>query len=459
MNENLISLNPSQNFSKNGSVERTSKEAIQSQVASSQAALLGWRNTKVADRVELLINLLKEFSNRRSEIVHHISLETGKPISQARAEFDFFNSVNTWTLENTVSILAPKTTYETADQIHQLIREPYGVVATILPWNSPYGLFSWKLFPSLAAGNTLVVKHSEICPLLAELLEGIVQGSRLPRNVVNFVHGDELEGKYLLEQDIDFVSFTGSSSTGKEIIQTISRKLIPSIMELGGSNPGIVFHDADLNAVADRVSSGRFANCGQNCDAIKRLIVQEEVFDKLLTKLIDRLSEKTIGDPFDDETYFGTLASQDQLQTATSQLQAAIANNAKVEYQMKLSSILKGAYFPPTILTNVKRNMRVWQEEVFAPILPIVRFSTTEQAIKLANDSRYGLGATIFTSDDKVFDKVSQELLAGNIEQNSVSQWQSCIPFGGYKDSGIGRENGIEGLQNYTQIKVISKET
>ncbi len=454
----LISTNSANNYKVLGKVKISSDIEIQDKVSQANEVKKNWKELGIKKRITYLKSLYNAFESEKEKIAYLITKETGKPISQTRAELRFFQLYNKWNLENAAKILEDETTYEDKKTKHIIIYEPIGVASIILPWNSPFGLFSWKVFANLIVGNTVLVKHSEECPLTAKLIEEIVNKCNLPEGVFNMIYGDSNVGKLLVNKNIDLIVFSGSSEVGKELYETAAKKFIKAIMELGGSNPSIIFSDADLTKVTSRVFYGRFANCGQNCDAIKRLIVHKDIVDKINASLTKELEMKKIGDPNDEATYFGTLVSEKQLQTASEQLNDALDKGAKIVAQLKVPKNLKGSFFSPIILSNISKNMKVWNEEVFAPILPIITFETEEEAIELANDTKYGLGATIFTEDKELFNRVANKLNCGNVEHNTISQWIPCNPFGGYKESGIGRENGAIGLKELCQLKVLSIE-
>ncbi|MEK6868786.1 MAG: aldehyde dehydrogenase family protein, partial [Nanoarchaeota archaeon] len=280
----------------------------------------------------------------------------------------------------------------------------------------------------------------------------------LPKGVFSEVYGAGDIGSKLLHQDIDLSWFTGSSKIGKEIYKIGAGKFIKVILEMGGSNPGIMFKDADIGKFIDKLYMKRFVACGQSCDGLKRLIVEEPIFNEVVEKLKNKIESKIVGDPDNEETDIGSLVAKRQLDLLDEQVKDAINKGAKIVTGGKKPSNLKGAYYIPTILTNITKDMRVWNEEVFGPVLVIVPFKHEDEAIALANDTKYGLGALVFTNDKKRAERVASKIEAGTIEINSAIHWITCNPFGGYKESGMGREHGILGFQELCQIKLISKE-
>tara|TARA_Y100000310_G_C20672325_1_gene810985 strand:- start:1875 stop:2885 length:1011 start_codon:yes stop_codon:yes gene_type:complete len=335
------------------------------------------------------------------------------------------------------------------------MHEPYGVAAVITPWNYPFDMFLWGVIPNLIAGNTVVFKHSEQCPLIGKLLEKIMNKINLPKGVFSEIYGDGKQGSFLVDQKVDLIWFTGSSKVGKRLYETAGKKFIPCLMELGGSNPGIVFADANIDNTIGRIYTKRYANCGQVCNALKRLIVHESIFDEVVEKLKNKVETTIIGQPKDKNTSLSSLVSKKQLKFLKLQVQDAIKKGAKVITGGKKPRKLKGAYYLPTLLTNITTDMKVWRQEVFGPVLAIVPFKTEEQAIKLANDTRYGLGAYIFTSNEKKALRVASKIDAGIIRANKA-QMDITLPFGGYKDSGKGRELGKYTFESITQVKVVT---
>lgn len=292
---------------------------------------------------------------------------------------------------------------------------------------------------------------------MGKLIDDMMHHLKLPLGVFSQIYGDGNVGEQLVMEDIDLIWFTGSSLVGKKLYEIAGKKFVKGIMEMGGSNPSVIFEDVDLNVVIEQVFSGRFVNCGQVCDATKRLIVHESIFGMLVKQLNKRLEKVKIGDPEDPKTELGSLVAKRQLELLISQVADAVTQGAKVVIGGRSPVNLAGAYYLPTILTNIKRSMRVWREEVFGPVLPIVSFRTEEEAIRLANDTNYGLGAQVFSKDKKRAIRVASKIQAGCVDINSGNHWLACNPFGGYKASGMGREHGIHGFQELCQIKVIAQ--
>jgi succinate-semialdehyde dehydrogenase/glutarate-semialdehyde dehydrogenase len=307
-------------------------------------------------------------------------------------------------------------------------------------------------------GNTVVFKHSEECPLISKLFETVMlQLKDLPAGVFSTVYGGPEVGDALIQQNIDMIWFTGSSATGKKIYEIAGKKQIKAILEMGGSNPAIIFEDADLDNAAEKISQARFLNCGQVCDAIKRVIVHHSCYQPLVKKLVTIVKNLKLGDPEMESTQLGPLAAMRQLELLETQVNDSIRDGAHVVIGGKRPDNLSGAYYLPTILTNIHPQMRVWREEIFGPVLPIVPFDTEDQAIHLANDTPYGLGAVILSKDLERAQRVATQIDAGCIDINEGSHWLPCNPFGGFKASGMACEHGRLGFQELCRFKVIAE--
>ncbi len=453
----LISTNPAKGYEVIADVETSSESEIKQKVALAQNAKLQWKETSITKRIEIIKEVLSEFEKHSEEISLLVTKEVGKPISEGRGEVsDAFGKIN-YFLKNVEKSLADEITFEDNSSIHRITYEPMGVTAVITPWNYPFGMAIWGIIPNLLVGNTVVFKTSEECPLMGKLIEEIIASKNLPEGVFSTIHGAGDVGETLARSNIDLIWFTGSSHVGKLLYKIAAEKFIKVIFELGGSNPGIVFEDANIPEIVPHLLSERFDNCGQSCDALKRLIVHESIFSKLVDALKKEVENKIIGDPQNPKTQIGSLVAKRQVDLLDAQVQDAISKGAKAITGGSKPKDLSGAYYLPTLLTNITKDMRVWKEEGFAPALPIISFKTEEEAITLANDTVYGLGAKVFSSNMDRAKRVASRIQAGTVEINGVSRWTSCNnPFGGYKISGMGREHGIMGFRELCQVKVIT---
>lgn len=453
----ITSINPTTNEVL-GTVPFSTKEEIREKVTQANKAKKVWKELGLEGRIKALRKVAEKLTEKKNELAKLATQEMGMPISQSNTDVQDGISFFNWYLDNASKYLNPEVVYEDDKITQTVFYEPIGTAAVITPWNFPVSNFVWGAGQNLVVGNTVVYKTSEECPLFGKLLEEIVKSTGLPKGVFSEIYGDGTVGDFLAHQDINLISFTGSTKVGKHLYQVGGNKFIKVVCELGGSAPGIVFAGANLDEVIEVIYGNRFTNCGQMCDALKRLIVHESIFDKVVERLKKKLESVKVGDPLDKATDIGPLVSKRQLELLEEQMKDAISKGAKVITGGKRLENLKGAFYEPTLLTNVSRYARVWQEEVFGPVLPIVYFKTDEEAIKMANDTKYGLGSYIYTKDKKKALKIASQIDAGMVSINAASYIQPCSPFGGYKDSGIGREHGKFGFTELTQVKVVATE-
>lgn len=386
-----------------------------------------------------------------------ITNEMGKPITQSLSDVadDVYNIQSKIKLAK--KHLAPVILDQTPTQKNVLYYEPYGVVAVIVPWNFPSSNFFIATLQALLAGNTVVFKHSEENPLVGKLIEEIMQEAEFPEGVFSVVHGDGKVGDLLTDQDINAIHFTGSSAVGQYLYQKAAKKFIPAILEMGGSSPGIVFADADITTTSEHACGERFHNCGQICCALKRLIVHEDIFDKVVSQMKKNVEAMKVGDPLDKTTEVGPLVSKKQLDALIIQVEDAKAKGATIITGGDIVKGMKGAFYQPTIITNVTPDMKVVTEEVFGPVLPIISFKTDEEAVELANKTIYGLSAYVYGKDVEKMRKIALKIDAGQISINGASYFSENSPFGGYKMSGLGRGDGALGFYEITQKKVVAE--
>ena len=455
--QSIVSRNPGKNYQTNGAVDVTPDNEIKRKVEKANEAKEGWRRIGVKGRVALLKKVQDALKERADDIAKTITKEVGTPIAECMGEIAWDWTYFEWFLENAVNALAPEVTHEDDAVLYQQVYEPIGSAAVITPWNLPFDMFVWGVMPNLLVGNTVVYKAAEECALTSKLLEEIMGAVNLPDGVFSMVQGAGEQGELLTKQDVDIIWFTGSSEVGKKLYDLAGKKFIKGVMELGGSNPAIVFEDADLDKVVSTVVFKRYSFAGQTCDAVKRLIVHEDVYDKLLAFLTAKVAAIKIGDPEDGTTGIGPLVSKKQLDALLSQVATSVKAGAKVVIGGKQPEDLQGAYYLPTILANVTPDMPVWREEVFGPVLPIVTFTEEAEAVRMANDTEYGLGSQVYTADKARAARVAAEIKAGSVDINGTNRFRPFNSFGGYKGSGMGREHGIYGLRELCQVKVLSQ--
>ncbi|MFH1506668.1 MAG: aldehyde dehydrogenase family protein [archaeon] len=454
----IISTNPAKDYEKLGEVEFTSFDHIKKKVEAANKAKLAWKEFGINKRIELLKPLIDKLEARKDEIMSLLTKEMGKTVVESMDEFDGEVSFLKDFLKNAPEFLKDEITYEDKNEHHRVIYEPWGVAVSIVPWNFPMENFLLSTIPNLIAGNVVIFKHSEECPLCGKIFEEIMESLDLPEGVFSEVYGDGKVGDFLTDQDINLIYFIGSSKVGNLLAEKAGKKFIKAVMEMGGSNPGVVFEDVELDDdFIKGLAMSRFWIAGQVCVSMKRLIVHESIFDEVVEKLKVFVEKMKVGDPEDESTVMGSLVAKRQLDLLEEQVKDAVDKGAKIVAGGKRPEKLKGAYYLPTILTDIKKDMRVWKEEVFGPVLPVVPFKTEEEAIELANDTIYGLGAKVFSKDVERAVRVAEKIDTGSICINKGNSWKYYNPFGGYKKSGMGRENGKYGFRELCQLKLISK--
>ena len=339
-------------------------------------------------------------------------------------------------------------------------KEPLGVVAVITPWNSPIMLTAWKIAPALAAGCTVVIKPSEFTSISILHFVKLFEEAGFPPGVVNVITGFGKEtGSSLVEHPLTKkITFTGSDSTGKLINQQAAAHLKHVSLELGGKSPNIVFEDANLDDAVNGAVAGIFAATGQTCIAGSRLLVQDSIYDQLVQKLVNLSKTAKMGDPMSGDTQIGPVTTRPQYEKILSYIDIAKNEGAKLLLGGAVATrpeCGKGWFIEPTIFGDVNNKMRIAQEEVFGPVLSIIRFKDEEEAIKIANDSKFGLGAGVWTSDIGRAFRMSEKIQSGTVWVNTYRAVSYMAPFGGFKESGLGRENGIEAIQSYLQTKCV----
>ena len=401
--------------------------------------------------------LANKSRDHAEEIAKTISSEMGKPFAEAISELeevaDYLEYYSELARDHAGRIVAP------VDQnTMSLVRfEPYGVVGCIIPWNYPMSLMGWKLAPALAAGNTIIMKPSEVSSL--SILHWIeLVGSDIPPGVINVVTGLGSEaGEALVKHpDVPIITFTGSVGTGKRIAQLAADNLKKTSLELGGKDPMIICDDADIEVAAKGAAWGGFVNAGQVCTSVERVYVFDNIADKFTEALIEETKKVKLGDPFAEGTDVGPMSSKVQFSNTINKVNLAKKEGARVlTGGKKMAQFEKGYFYEPTIIDQVTPNMEIILEEAFSPVIPIQKVKSIEEAVTMANATKYGLGCTIFTRDIERALTAADKIQAGTFCINSPLMENMAAPFGGMKQSGIGREHGIEGLDEFRQAKHI----
>jgi aldehyde dehydrogenase (NAD+) len=339
------------------------------------------------------------------------------------------------------------------------LRHPVGVVGAIVPWNFPFLLSSWKIAPALAAGNTMVIKPASQTPLTALRFAALCQEAGLPEGVFNVVTGPGAKVGMAMVRDprVDKIAFTGSTEVGKQIMREAAGTLKRLSLELGGKSPNIVFADADMEAAVRGAMTGIFYNKGEVCAAGSRLFLQDAIHDEFMSKLTDRVKTLKVGDPMDKATRMGPVVSKAQMDTVLSYIDAGKKEGARVVAGGARATVAggKGYFVEPTIFDGVTNGMKIAREEIFGPVLSVIPFKSVEEGIAQGNDTPYGLAAAVWTRDVSKALKAARAIRAGTVWVNAYNLFDAALPFGGFKESGFGREMGSVGLDHYTEVKTV----
>jgi acyl-CoA reductase-like NAD-dependent aldehyde dehydrogenase len=405
----------------------------------------GWSSLRPAERAKYLYRIARILQERARELAVAESLDGGKPIRESRdvdlplAAAHFFYYAG-W---------ADKLEYAFPNRRPR----PLGVAAQIIPWNFPLLMLAWKIAPALACGNTVVLKPAETTPLTALLFADVCRQAELPAGTVNLVTGDGSTGAHLVKHPgIDKVAFTGSTEVGKAIQRELAGRGIPLTLELGGKAANVVFDDAALDQAVEGIVNGIYFNQGHVCCAGSRLLVQESIYEPLVSKLKRRLGTLRVGDPLDKNTDVGAINSKQQLEKIQELVEAGKEEGAEI-YQPPCRLPEKGYWFVPTVFTDVAQSYRIAQEEIFGPVLSVLTFRTPDEALEKANNTPYGLSAGVWTEKGSRILWMAQRLRAGVVWANTYNRFDPASPFGGYKESGFGREGGRHGLEAYLRFE------
>ncbi|OBU09652.1 aldehyde dehydrogenase family protein [Morganella psychrotolerans] len=434
-------------------------EDVNTAVAGAKKAFETWRHTSPAERQQLLLKIADRLEAEKERFATLESLDNGKPYNEAisidlPAAIDHFRYF-------AGAIRAHSDQADVLDEntLSLVIREPLGVIGQIIPWNFPLLMAAWKLAPVIAAGDTVVINPASLTPItLLEL--GRIMNDVLPAGVVNIVTGrGSVVGQAILDHpDVDKVAFTGSTSVGYTVAEAAAKKLIPATLELGGKSANIVFPDANMEKAVKYAAIAILMNQGQACESGSRLFLHKDIHDEFLKKLKARFESVNVGDPMAKETQMGSQVSQGQLDTILGYVELAKKEGATVltgGERLTHDGLDAGFFMKPTIITNVTNQMRVAREEIFGPVLVVIPFSNEDEVVAMANDSEYGLGGAVWTQDINRALRVAKAVRTGRMWVNTYHELPAHAPFGGYKNSGLGRETHKMMLDAYTEVKNI----
>ncbi|MFC4201840.1 aldehyde dehydrogenase [Candidimonas humi] len=427
--------------------------------AAKQAFEREWRHTPGVKRAALMIKLAGLIERDAERMSRIETTDNGKVVRETKPQMLWVGRQLRYVAGYADKLFGQQVPVDQANILDYLTLEPYGVAALITAWNSPLSLLANKLAPALAAGNCVVVKPSEHASASTLEFASLVEEAGFPAGVFNVVTGGADTGRALVEDPgVALVSFTGSPAVGREIAAMAGRRLVPVKLELGGKSPNIIFDDADLDRATVGALAGIFGATGQTCVAGSRLLVQRKVLDEVVKRLAARAGQIRLGDPLDPATEMGTVANEPQFRRILAAIENAKTQGAKLVAggaRAQGPGLGSGYFVEPTIFTDVDNSSHLAQEEIFGPVLAIIPFDTEEEAVRLANDSRYGLAAGLWTRDLSRAMRVSRAMQAGSVWVNTYRALSAQAPFGGFKESGIGRERGDAGLREYLTTRNI----
>jgi len=454
----LDNYNPS-NGEVYSQIANSNQEDIERAYQAAKEAFPKWSNTTIDERSKILLKIADLIDEKLVELAEAEAKDNGKPLSlalavdipRASANFRFFgNAITQFASEAHESV--------GLNTMNFTLRQPLGVVGCISPWNLPLYLFTWKIAPAIAAGNTVVAKPSEVTPLTAFLLGEICTEAGLPKGVLNIVHGTgPSAGQAIVEhKNIKAISFTGGTKTGENIARTAAPMFKKLSLELGGKNPNLIFTDCDYEKMLDTTVRSSFANQGQICLCGSRIFVEKPIYEKFKKDFVEKVKQLKVGNPFDSETNLGALVSKPHLEKVESYIRLAEKEGGKILFggnKVTVKNFENGYYLEPTVIEVFDDQCCVNQEEIFGPVVTIMSFETEEEALRMANSVKYGLSSTLWTSDLNRTMRVSKQIEAGIVWVNTWLNRDLRTPFGGMKESGMGREGGFEALRFFTEAK------
>ncbi|MBP7376142.1 MAG: aldehyde dehydrogenase family protein [Pyrinomonadaceae bacterium] len=453
----IVSYNPATG-AEVGRVAQASQDAVNAAVERSRTAFQLWKKTSFVERKAYIMKAREVLLAEREVIARLISDESGKPVAEALSmEIAPVLDLMQYFARKTEKLLKPAKIniglYALLGRSSKIVYQPLGVVGIIPAWNYPFSIPLGEAVMALMAGNTVVIKPSELTPMIGLKIGEIFKKTGLPDGCVQIVSGGGETGAALVESNPDKIMFTGSVATGKKIAAAAAKNLTSVVLELGGKDPMIVFADANLELAAGAAVWGAFCNSGQSCSSVERLYVQESVAEEITRKIVERTKQLQQGTGDRADVSIGSMSSERQIKIVEDHVEDFRLSRAKIETGGRRNPDLEGLFYEPTVITNANNDMRAMQEETFGPTLPIATFSTEEEAIRLANDSEFGLTASVWTRDRAKGKRIAEKIEAGSVCINEVLYTHGIgqTPWGGFKNSGRGRTHGREGLMELVQ--------
>ena len=442
-----------------GQIPDSAKDDVELAVQAAKEAFSEWSNTTLQERSAILSDIANGIKDKLMFLSEAESKDNGKPVSlaaavdipRASANFQFFaNAITQFSSDAHESV--------GANAMNFSLHQPIGVVGCISPWNLPLYLFTWKIAPAIAAGNCVIAKPSEVTPMTAFLLGEICNEAGLPKGVLNIVHGrGSSAGQAIIEHpEIKAISFTGGTATGAHIARTAAPMFKKLSLELGGKNPNIIFADCDYEKMLDTTVRSSFANQGQICLCGSRIFVEKTIYEQFKIDFVKKVSELKVGNPFDEDTDIGAVVSKEHMEKVKSYIDMSEEEGGTILFGGDIVSVTNGEngyYLQPTIIEVANNKCRLNQEEIFGPVVTIMSFDKEEEVLQMANDVKYGLAATLWTNNLNRTMLMTKQLQAGVVWVNTWLFRDLRTPFGGIKESGVGREGGFEVLRFFTELK------
>jgi succinate-semialdehyde dehydrogenase/glutarate-semialdehyde dehydrogenase len=418
-------------------------------------AFTGWAALSVYERAELIWKWHRLIDDHKEELAKIMTEEQGKPLKEALGEMTYANGFLSWFAEEGKRVYGETIPASVSNKRLFVTKQPVGVVAVITPWNFPAAMITRKVAPALAVGCTVVIKPANLTPITALKMAELAEEAGIPKGVINVVTGksSEIGETWLQDTRVRKLTFTGSTEVGKTLMRGSADTVKKISLELGGHAPAIVLEDADLNKAVDGIISSKFRNAGQTCVCSNRIYVHEAIQEAFIEKLVAKVKELKVGNGLEDGVDIGPLIDQNAVDKVQKQIDEAISSGAKLEAGGKSIS---GLFLEPTVLSNIDDSMLCMKEETFGPLAPIASFKTDEEAIKRANDSIFGLAAYVFTENITKGIKFTEALEFGIVGLNDGLPSVPQAPFGGFKQSGLGREGGHQGIEEFLEVKYIS---